>query len=204
MSAAATASLSKRLMQANIERDNALAAMADEKLQSEATHIGSDYLKERWQKRQARRALEALEGLQHAIPPGPWDDDLDNYLPGMEYIEDIDDGYSAVLRRSWMTWMWIICIRIPSDHPLVGKPYQSLPRIQLTYSKDNEFGYVLPTTFTGTPAFFHSTSARVEHYTSMYFMESYVDYRKAIELARKLKADFVMAQKNPSEFCYEC
>lgn len=189
-------SIRARLVQANIERDNMLAAIADEEMYKEATRpYAHASVVERWNKRAARRALERKWGLQHSIPPGPWDNDLDNYLPGKEYTVDIGDGYEAVLNRN-SSWMWRIYVRIPEDHPYVGRQYDDIPEMGVTYSVGNMFGFYLPESYTSSPCFFYSEYNNLEEFKTMY-PRKYADYTRALEMAKELKEQFMEARKNP-------
>lgn len=190
-------SIQERLVRANIERDNMLAALADDKMYKEATQPGAPaYAVERWNKRAARRALERACRLQHSIPPGPWDDDLDNY-PGSEYVVDIGDGYEAVLNRD-RYWMWRIYVRIPADHPFVGKHYDNL-FINVTYSEGNMFGFYLRESYTSSPYYIYSTYDSAETFNPM-FPQRYVNYERALEMAKELKEKFQAARLNPAEY----
>ena len=190
-------SIQERLVRANIERDNMLAAIADDAMYKAATAPGAHAsVVERWNKRAARRTLERECRLQHSIAPGPWDDDLDNY-PGSEYVVDIGDGYEAVLRRD-RYWMFRIYVRIPADHPFVGKHYDDL-FINVTYSKDNMFGFYLRESYKSSPYYIYSTYDRVETFNPM-FAQSYVNYVRALEMAKELKAKFQAARLNPAEY----
>ena len=182
-------SIRNRLVVANIERDNMLAAISDEEMYKEATRVGAySFAVEKWNKRAARRAMERARGLQHSIPPGPWDSDLDNFPPG-EYVIDIGDGYNAVLNRD-QYWMWRIYVCIPADHPFVGKHYDDL-NIRVTYSSGNKFGYYLSESYASSPYFLYTEYNRVEQLTSSH--RSYVNYDSALEMAKELKKEFVEA-----------
>jgi hypothetical protein len=114
--------MESRLVAIEIERCNILAALADEELR-EAVRLNS-FGPECLAKREARRALE--KGLQHAIPQGPWDYDIDEYPAGKDYTVDLDDGYGGILRRAGSTWTWLAYIRLPAGHCCIGKDYDDL------------------------------------------------------------------------------
>ena len=114
--------MESRLVAIEIERCNILAALADEELR-EAVRLnclGAECLA----KREARRALE--RDLQHAIPPGPWDNDLDEYPAEKGYTVDLGNGYEGTLRRAGSTWTWLAYIRLPAGHCCIGKDYNDL------------------------------------------------------------------------------
>ena len=106
---------SQRRIELRIALCNHQAAAADIELELSVDTRDS----ERLTRRKARRALEA--GLQHAVPPGPWDDDLDMYPPGQEYKIDLGDGYEGILERHPERWFWIGRIRLPAGHCCIGK-----------------------------------------------------------------------------------
>ena len=193
-------SIQERLVLANIERDNMLAAIADDAMYKAATAPGAHAsVVERWNKRAARRALERECRLQHSIAPGPWDDDLDNY-PGSEYVVNIGDGYEAVLKRD-VYWMWRIYVRIPADHPFVGKHYDDL-YMHVTYSVDNMFGFYLPESYTASPHFRYSEYNRIETFNILetFYRQKYVNYERALEMANELKEKFQAARLNPADY----
>ena len=191
-------SIHARLVRANIERDNMLVAIADEVMYKVATQPGVHAsVVERWNKRAARRTLERERGVQHSIAPGPWDEDLDNYPPGKDYVVDIGDGYEAVLNRD-RYWMWRIYVRIPMNHPFVGKHYDEL-FMSVTFSEGNMFGFYLPESYTASPHYIYTTYDRVETFKPM-FPRKYVDYERALEMAKELKGEFVKALTNPEVY----
>ena len=190
-------SIRERLVRANIERDNMLAAISDEVMYKEATQPGVHAsVVERWNKRAARRRRFERR-VQHSIAPGPWDDDLDNYPPGKDYVVDIGDGYEAVLNRD-RYWMWRIYVRIPMNHPFVGKHYDDI-HMGVTYSEGNMFGYYLQESYTSSPHYVYTEYDRVETFNPMY-ARKYVDYERALEMAKELKGEFVKAHANPKEY----
>lgn len=197
-------SIRARLVQANIERDNILAYYADEDLRWKATDTWNEATRttcpapesavKRWTKRQKRREIEREQGLQHSIRPGPWDEDLDKRPPGIEYCYPLGDGYTAVLNRD-RYWMWRIYVFIPENHPYVGRHYDDID-IAVTYSEGAKFGYYLPESYTASPYYIYTESDRVETFNPM-FPSKYVDYERALELAKELKEQFEKARENP-------
>lgn len=58
------------------------------------------------------------------VPPGPWDEDLDNY-PELSYTVDLGDGYTGKISRSmFMTWNGYVTVP-NEDHWSVGKALTS-------------------------------------------------------------------------------
>lgn len=177
----------QRLCLVNIERANLLATLADERLAEDRSDRG----KERLALRKARRAFEA--DLQHLVPPGPWDSDLDMYPPGKEYTFDLGDGYEGMVRRSGESLSWNVYVRIPKDHPLVGKSYFDLYDLgrDLTYSEGNMFGLDHGHSWDRVPhVFYHNLNCLEDHDRG-----EYTTYKMALEDAKGLKDFFVKHEK---------
>ena len=175
-----------RLAAIEIERCNLLAAIADQELRT-AVERG-DFGRECLELREARRALET--GLQHAIPPGPYDHDLDRYPLG-DYTVALGDGYMGTLRRGAASWTWLGYIRLPAGHSCIGKEYSRLSYdhafpVELTYGVADTFGFdhgnrcdLAPHhRFTGTKEDRYADKGR------------YTTYEGALEELRQLKAIF--------------
>jgi hypothetical protein len=107
------------------------AQLADKALMEAATMekvwygvktVPTEESKSRWAKRQARRAFEQKQGL--IVPPGEWDDDLDNYPTG-ERVEValpadlVAKGYRAHAARSCRSLTWNGYVVLPNDSPIV-------------------------------------------------------------------------------------
>ena len=93
-------------------------------------------------KREARRFSERERGIM--IPPGPWDEDLDNY-PQRSYEFDLGDGFTGKISRSlYMTWNGYVIV--PKGHWSIGHNYtehdQQLPKLaSITYHDDRTIGF---------------------------------------------------------------
>ena len=73
-------------------------------------------------KRAYRRKIERSRKV--IVPPGPWDEDLDNH-PELEYQFDLGDGYTGRIARS-MDMTWNGYVTVPNeDHWSVGKALTS-------------------------------------------------------------------------------
>ena len=107
------------------------AQLADKALMEAATMVKESYgiktvpteeSKARWAKRQARRVFEQKQGL--IVPPGKWDDDLDNYPTG-ERVEValpadlVGKGYRAHAARSCRSLTWNGYVVLPNHNPIV-------------------------------------------------------------------------------------
>lgn len=179
----------QRLCLVNIERANLLATLADERLAEDRSDRGE----ERLALRKARRAFEAH--LQHLVPPGPWDNDLDMYPPGKEYTFDLGDGYEGMVRRSGESLSWNVYVRIPKDHPMVGKDYNDLYDLigNLTYGRGNMFGIDHGHSWDRTPhVFYHDLNGLEDHDRG-----DYTTYEEAVEEAKYLKEAFKKHEKKP-------
>jgi len=184
-----------RLAAIEIERCNLRAAMADHELQS-AVEKGS-FSRECLERRQARRALE--KGLQHAIPPGPWDDDLDRYPLG-DYTVDLGDGYTGTLRRGASTWTWLCYIRLPAGHCCIGKNYGDLSDrytfpTELTYGLADTFGFDHGGRYDLAPHY-HFAGTREDLYADK---GTYTKYEIAQKELKQLKAYFKKLETNRRE-----
>lgn len=144
-----------------IREANRLAEEKDEEYRQAAQAPGaSDQVRQAWVRRHERitleRSLIRAGELQHRIPPGPWDDDLDMYPYGQEFsgnLGNVNDGYTYRLIRN-DDWSWNGYIVLPDGHVCSGKFYDyfndledalpvNIPRapIELTYSAGNIFGF---------------------------------------------------------------
>jgi hypothetical protein len=198
--------MERRLAEIEIERCNLRAALADKEMQ-EAWARRSGVSHECLALRKARRELE--KGLQHAIPPGPWDYDLDQYPVG-EYKVDLGDGYEGILRRSRSTWTWLGYVRLPAGHCCVGKDYGDLSYtwhfpMELTYGPSTSlywekreadlFGFDHQNRHDLAP-FHHFTGSAEDRYADK---GEYTSYHGTLEKLRQLKAHFQMLEKNHRE-----
>lgn len=144
-----------------IQEANRLAEEKDEEYRQAALAPGaSDQVRQAWVQRQERitleRSLIRTGELQHRIPPGPWDEDLEMYPHGREFVGNlgnVNDGYMYRLIRN-DDWSWNGYIILPEGHVCSGKFYDyfndlgdalpvNIPRapIELTYSAGNIFGF---------------------------------------------------------------
>jgi hypothetical protein len=140
------------LARAKIARDNAMAAAADEKMRRAAeSFYATEEERLAYDRRWARRRTEKTGGLQHAIPPGPWDEDLDTYPMGSPYEVPLGGGYKATLSRGWSTWAWYAKVTLPEGHCCHGVTHEEFdsregrlaflgggPPIKLTFSQPAE------------------------------------------------------------------
>ena len=156
----------------------------------------------RWAKRQSRRAWEQRCNM-HAIPPGPWSQDLDDYHAESGYTIELGDGYVGRLMRGGCA-TFNGYVSVPDGHPCIGlsyfmfDPYEGCPDIpfppqEMTYGVGKEFGFdhghswdVKP--YSGYET--HSYSAD-NYYDRISFRPyegecAYITYPKAVEEIKKL------------------
>jgi hypothetical protein len=108
--------------EAHLRRDQLQRiAEADTIIKNHAiSHDASPLDKTIWQKRIGRRMVESLTNT--IIPPGPWDDDLDEYHQHMAgtgfhsfYHFDIGNGWKGHLQRGSRGWAWGGFIHVPEN-----------------------------------------------------------------------------------------
>jgi hypothetical protein len=108
--------------QDDLRRDQLLRiAEADTIIKNHAmSHDASPLDKTIWQKRMGRRMVESFTNT--IIPPGPWDDDLDEYHQHMAgtgfhsfYHFDIGNGWKGHLQRGSRGWAWGGFIHVPEN-----------------------------------------------------------------------------------------
>ena len=154
------------LARAKISRDNALAAVADAEMRLAAAAVGAtEETRQAYQRRLSRRRAERTAGIQHVIPPGPWDADLDAYHKNGSYEVALEGGYKATLQRGWMTWSWNGYLTLHEGHCCHGVDYLAFdcyghlghigggPPVNLTFGRPSEgvFGFDHGNTWDGWP-----------------------------------------------------
>jgi hypothetical protein len=155
--------LAVRAMEQIMEANRSAEEKDDEYRLAAMALDASDQVRQAWVRRQDRISTEhnliRAGELQHRIPPGPWDDDLDAYPYGQEFagnLGNVNDGYSYRLIRN-DDWSWNGYIILPDEHICSGKFYDyfndfndlehplpdNIPRAptELSYSAGNIFGF---------------------------------------------------------------
>lgn len=174
--------------------------------------------KERWIKRQSRRAWEQKKGSA-VIPPGPWSQDLDDYHDENGYVFDLGDGYSGKLvRNDYASFNGYVTV--PVGHPCVGLEYYYLnpeswdevvlpsnlptPPIQLTFSMGdrNVFGFdhnggsdITPIP-RGYPAYEEYNHYSRDLYRPLTEGRIYVDFGSAVTELKTLAAYFKTLERD--------
>lgn len=179
----------------DIERDNSLAAAADEMLKRDTTPAGTA----RYAKRLSRRVWERSIGLQHSIPPGPWDRDLDMYHE-KEYSVALAGGYTVILRRSSTGGCtWNVYVSLPPGHCSTGRHYDlfndseaehaGLPAApyELTWSTGSGFGIDHAEHHDGWPHKHHLPVPPVRDRGDGYYTTFGVARKKGVALANYFK-----------------
>lgn len=125
--------IEKQLREMDRQRNHLRAQMADVALRANLTQGDREFwlspetraerkaaLEARIAKRAARRATE-MKRYGCYTPPGPWDDDLDNYQE-ISVEEDVEGGYKIRITRVYdLTFNAYVII--PAEHPVVGRDY---------------------------------------------------------------------------------
>jgi hypothetical protein len=146
--------IEKQLRALDRQRDHMRAQMADVAMRADLAQVNREFwvapevraerkaaLEARIAKRTARRAAE-MERSGCYVPPGPWDEDLDNH---QEHTveEEVEGGYKIRIVRTRDLTFNAYAI-IPSDHPMVSRDYDSFhdgdipaPPVPLTYGGRN-------------------------------------------------------------------
>jgi hypothetical protein len=129
------------------DRDLEKVATSEDEARRSGVHPKS--AKDRWAKRQSRRAWETRMGF-YPIPPGPWSFDLDEFHDEKGYTFDFGDGYTGRLVRS-MEATYNGYVTLPEGHPLAGLGYNIFdqdstleipqPPKEMTFGAGREFGY---------------------------------------------------------------
>jgi hypothetical protein len=130
-----------RILEATLREVNKLRANLDD-LHMENIECNA----EGFSKRATRRIREREIGI--VIPPGPWDEDLDNY-PERSYEFDLGDGFTGKISRSmFMTWNGYVIV--PEGHWSVGRNYTEhddrpnssyADLAHITYHNDRTIGF---------------------------------------------------------------
>jgi len=139
----------KELQELDMRRNKLRAKLSDLALEEESKKTYTpDWRKAQWEKRQSRRKWEAATG-HWPTPPGPWDNDLDEFHEP-SYSFDLGDGYTGTLRRNG-EFAWNGYVKLPEGHPCFRKSYDdfgdygslsaSPPPMELTYGRAGEFGF---------------------------------------------------------------
>jgi hypothetical protein len=135
--------------QADLHRDQLQRiAEADTIIKNHAiTHDASPLDKTIWQKRMDRRMVESFTNT--IIPPGPWDDDLDEYhqhvlSTGFHscYHFDIGNAWNGHLQRGSRGWAWGGFIHVPQNCVLEIDEFDldGAPQV-ITYQDGSTFAF---------------------------------------------------------------
>ena len=209
---------SAELAELDRRRDLLRAQMEDRDLEKVATSddealrrgIHPKDAKDRWTKRQSRRAWERKCGMP-PIPPGPWSFDLDEFHDEKGYTIDFGDGYTGKLCRS-MEATFNGYIGLPDGHPLAGLGYNIFdqdstleipqPPGEMTFGNGREFGYDHCHSWDVKPV----PSRLPRYYASNYYNCSepivgsgYIDYFTAFKEMKTLYEYFKMIEADHAE-----
>ena len=161
---------------------------------------------EQIEKREARRFKERKLGI--VVPPGPWDEDLDNY-PEQSYEFDLGEGFTGKISRSmFMTWNGYVIV--PEGHWSIGHNYTEhddrpnsnyADLAHITYHNDRTIGFDHCHSYDVKPVDPLPDLNRYNYWLPTPTKENYTTYEMAIaevkELANLLKGSNPYAPPKP-------